>query len=125
MLSQVNSIRTTRGERPLTLCAALVRTAANQSVDQARGGAPSHTGANGSTLTQRVNAAGVAGTLAVGENVASGFTAIDAVITGWMNSGPHRANLLNAAFTNVGFGKATATTGVVYWTQDFTAGGTC
>lgn len=37
----------------------------------------------------------------------------------------HRANLLNGAFTNVGFGAASDESGVLYWTQDFSRGGIC
>jgi len=38
-----------------------------------------------------------------GENLAYGFTSLDGVITGWMNSPSHRANMLNANFYDVGF----------------------
>lgn len=41
-----------------------------------------------------------------GENLAYGFTTSDDTITGWMNSPPHRENLLDKDFTEVGFGFA-------------------
>jgi hypothetical protein len=41
---------------------------------------------------------------AVGENLAYGFANPDDVIAGWLNSPEHRANLLDPAYTNVGFG---------------------
>lgn len=41
-----------------------------------------------------------------GENLAYGFDNGSTTITGWMNSPPHRQNLLNTAFTEVGFGFA-------------------
>lgn len=41
-----------------------------------------------------------------GENLAYGFSTSADTITGWMNSPPHRENLLNPAFTEVGFGFA-------------------
>ena len=44
--------------------------------------------------------------LKAGENLAYGFTSSDAAVTGWMNSPSHKENLLDVAFTEVGFGFA-------------------
>lgn len=41
-----------------------------------------------------------------GENLAYGFGTSTDVVTGWLNSPPHKANLLDADFTEVGFGIA-------------------
>jgi uncharacterized protein YkwD len=41
---------------------------------------------------------------AAGENLAYGFRTPSDVMTGWLNSPGHRVNLLNDAFTDVGFG---------------------
>jgi uncharacterized protein YkwD len=41
-----------------------------------------------------------------GENLAYGFDTAAYTVTGWMNSPPHRQNLLNSAFQDVGFGFA-------------------
>ena len=41
---------------------------------------------------------------AAGENLAYGFSNSADVVRGWMNSSEHRANLLNSAYQNVGFG---------------------
>lgn len=41
-----------------------------------------------------------------GENLAYGFMTSSATVTGWMNSPPHKANLLSTNFTEVGFGIA-------------------
>jgi uncharacterized protein YkwD len=62
----------------------------------------------------------------MGENVAwtSGFTTAQ-VVTLWMNSSGHRANILNPAFAHIGVGRATSSRGTIYWTQDFGAGGSC
>ena len=40
----------------------------------------------------------------VGENIASGYRSVDAVVDGWMNSKGHRENILSASFKKVGFG---------------------
>ena len=42
----------------------------------------------------------------MGENLAAGFIGPQAVTTAWMNSQPHRANLLDPAYTDAGFGVA-------------------
>lgn len=44
--------------------------------------------------------------LSAGENLAYGFMTSSDTITGWMNSPPHKANLLSDNFTEVGFGMA-------------------
>jgi uncharacterized protein YkwD len=41
-----------------------------------------------------------------GENLAYGFATSGDTVVGWMNSPPHRANLLDSGFTDVGFGFA-------------------
>lgn len=44
--------------------------------------------------------------LKAGENLAYGFSSSDSTVTGWMNSPTHRDNLLDVAFSEVGFGYA-------------------
>ncbi len=44
--------------------------------------------------------------LSAGENLAYGFMTSSGTVTGWMNSPPHKANLLSGTFTEVGFGIA-------------------
>jgi len=51
-----------------------------------------------------------------GENIAKGQTTPQAVVTAWMNSSGHRANILNASFTKIGVGYVAAGN---YWTQMF------
>ena len=45
---------------------------------------------------------------AAGENLAYGFGSSDQVMTAWMNSPEHRANILDADYQDVGFGTANA-----------------
>ena len=84
-----------------------------------------HSGANGSTLQQRVARAGYSGWSSLGENVGAGFVSVDGVMAAWMGDAPHRDNLLGVRYTQVGFGEAAGANGVSYWTQDFGSGGTC
>lgn len=39
-----------------------------------------------------------------GENIASGYGSSESVMTGWMNSPGHRANILNSSFKQIGIG---------------------
>jgi uncharacterized protein YkwD len=54
-----------------------------------------------------------------GENLAYGYNTPEAVVTGWMNSPGHRANILNGKFKNIGIGVYTDSKGTVYCTQIF------
>ncbi|HHW46024.1 MAG TPA: SafA/ExsA family spore coat assembly protein [Clostridiales bacterium] len=51
-----------------------------------------------------------------GENIAKGYATPQAVVNGWMNSSGHRANILNASFTQIGVGYYASGH---YWTQMF------
>ncbi|HLG91078.1 MAG TPA: CAP domain-containing protein, partial [Candidatus Saccharimonadales bacterium] len=42
----------------------------------------------------------------LGENLAAGFSSEQSTVNGWMGSAPHRENLLDSAFSEVGFGWA-------------------
>jgi len=77
----------------------------------------SHTGSNGSTFVQRAVRSGYNNASA--ENIAWGYRTANDVVTAWMNSAPHRANILNCANKAVGVGVARKADGTPYWTQDF------
>ncbi|WP_408607180.1 SafA/ExsA family spore coat assembly protein [Lottiidibacillus patelloidae] len=53
------------------------------------------------------------------ENIAQGQTTAQAVVTAWMNSPGHRANILNKSMTHIGVGYAKGGSGGHYWTQMF------
>lgn len=53
---------------------------------------------------------------AAGENIALGYKTPEQVLTGWMNSPGHRANILSTKFGKIGVGFAKGN----YWTQWFT-----
>jgi uncharacterized protein YkwD len=54
-----------------------------------------------------------------GENVAAGFNSASTVVTAWMNSPEHRANILNPHYHDLGVGCAYSSDHVAYWTQSF------
>ena len=55
----------------------------------------------------------------VGENVAAGYPTAQSVMTGWMNSPGHRANILKREFNRLGVGVAYSTSGRPYYCQVF------
>lgn len=62
-----------------------------------------HTAPDGTTGWTFINASGYSYASA-GENLAATNETSEAVVTGWMNSPGHRANLLNTTFSEVGYG---------------------
>jgi uncharacterized protein YkwD len=79
----------------------------------------SHTGSGGSTLAQRVNAAGYAWS-AIAENIAAGQSTVHQVIDGWMRSDGHCANIMNPNLVDVGLVCVAAAPGgsrSTYWTM--------
>ena len=53
-----------------------------------------------------------------GENVAEGYRTVDPLMRGWMNSPPHRENILGK-FSEVGIAVARDDDGTPYWAVDF------
>ncbi|WP_290056360.1 CAP domain-containing protein [Amycolatopsis solani] len=82
----------------------------------------SHTGVAGDNPDDRITGAGYKWSR-WGENIAAGQRTPQQVVTWWMNSPPHRANILNCAFREIGIWYTSGAR--AYWTQDFgTARGT-
>ena len=73
-----------------------------------------HTRPDGSTCFTAFNVS----YMTAGENIASGYRTPEAVMTGWMNSPGHRANILKANFTGLAVGHVVSG-GRHYWTQLF------
>lgn len=79
----------------------------------------SHTRPNGSSCFTAVTESG-ASYRAVGENIAAGYPNAESVMTGWMNSEGHRANILSGEFTGIAVG-CVEQNGRQYWVQIFIA----
>lgn len=80
----------------------------------------SHTGHNGSSAGQRITAAGYNWST-YGENIAAGQGSINQVVDGWMASDGHCANIMDAAFVDIGVvcvAGTASTTYRTYWTMD-------
>lgn len=115
VLAEVNAARAQNGLSALTLDASMNRAAAVRAAELAQ--SFSHTRPNGSRGLTALNEAGVSYRTA-GENIASGQQTAQAVVSAWMNSSGHRANILSASFGRMGVGQATIG-GRTYWVQLF------
>lgn len=71
-------------------------------------------------LGMRLTNGGVVGLTAWGENVAQGQTTAAQVMSAWMNSAGHCANILNTTFTTISIAVQVGGAGGPYWTQVFT-----
>jgi uncharacterized protein YkwD len=104
----INKQRSARRMRAVRLNGRLSRAAARHAQDMVRRDYFAHTSPSGDTFLQRIKLTGyVEGTRAwtVGENLAwgSGTRATpSAIVSAWMNSPGHRANILNRRFREVG-----------------------
>jgi uncharacterized protein YkwD len=97
----------------------LFNAAAGHSADMAVKNYFSHTSLDGRSFSQRITNAGY-DWRAVGENIAAGQTSVEQVMTAWVNSPGHCANLMNKNFTEVGVAcvKNDASSYRYYWTMD-------
>lgn len=80
----------------------------------------SHTRPNGTSFVTALQEQNVSYRRA-GENIAWGQRTPEQVVTGWMNSAGHRANIMNPHFTTIGVGYYQNTAGTNYWSQLFTS----
>jgi uncharacterized protein YkwD len=119
VVALTNAQRKAHGCGALRIDSRLVQAARAHSADMVRRGYFSHTGADGSSFVTREINAGYPKKGPSAENIAWGFRTPQDVVTGWMNSAGHRANILNCGSVAVGVGLAYTAGGSAYWTQDF------
>jgi uncharacterized protein YkwD len=112
----VNEVRRKAGLARLTADGRLRAAANAHSRDMARRRFCAHVNPDGVTPEERMRAAGYP--RPGGENVAQGQPNPHAVMTAWMKSPGHRANILNPDFATIGVGVEFGTGGP-YWTQNF------
>lgn len=114
VVASVNKARAKQGCKPLKVATKLTTAAQRHADDMAITKVFSHTSANGRSWVTRIKKAGW--TRPAGENIARGYTSADKVMTGWMKSPGHRANILNCKFRYIGVGQNPVGQ---YWVQDF------
>lgn len=114
MLAMINKVRAEAGLAALRINDKLNESAERHSVWQLENDVLSHTGAGGSTWTDRILSAGykLAGDWLTGENVAwqnvRGLPGVEDDVASLhatlFNSSTHRANILNRSFVEIGIG---------------------
>lgn len=143
VMELVNQQRWSNGQLyPLKRCDLLDNSAETHSGNMATRNFFAHCDVDTKTLPwDRMTAAGYTPWSAAAENIAAGYTTPAAVMTGWMNSSGHRANILSTTVRELGIGyvyqsgdqsnvrndangdcNADGTTGGPYghyWTQNF------
>lgn len=108
-LTDVNAARAAVGLRPYVVAADLVAVARRHSAQMASRQLLFH---NPGLTTD------IANWRAVGENVGEGPTE-DSIHTAFMHSAPHRANIRDHDFTQIGIGVTVDSNGIVWVTEDF------
>ena len=111
----VNEIRVQNGLKALTTNWELSRVARYKSEDMVNNRYFSHNSPTYGTPFQMMRSFGLSYRTA-GENIAYGQRTPAAVVDAWMNSSGHRANILNASYTQIGVGYCASGN---YWTQMF------
>jgi len=119
VLTLVNAERSFAGLSALAFDVRLQAAAEAHSMDMAINSCFGHDSCDGTNWSIRTRSFYPTG--GIGENVAAGYLTPEEVVTGWMNSPGHKANILNAAYQGIGVGyvyEAGSNYGT-YWTQDF------
>ena len=105
LLADTNASRAQNGAAPLSLNDKLDAAAQAKANDMATRNYWSHNTPEGNPPWVFVTTQGYS-YQKLGENLATGFSDEQSTIDGWMASPPHRENLLDPAFTEIGFGYA-------------------
>jgi uncharacterized protein YkwD len=111
-----NQRRAEYGRAAVRVNSALSSAAQRHSQDQANRNRMGHDGSNGSGPGARIAATGYSA-CAWAENVAAGQGTAQQVMSTWMNSSGHRANILSANYDEIGVGLAYSSGGTPYWTM--------
>lgn len=119
IVAVINSERAARGLRELVWSEPLAQAAQAHAEDCARRNRGSHTGSDGASLSERLARAGYASQRA-SENWANARSPQHAFLMWWNEpaNGPHRRNILDADYTEIGIGVARGSWGF-YLIADF------
>lgn len=103
VLRLTNDYRARQGLAALSLDSELCAVAQEKAEDMARLGYFSHTSPTYGTPDRMLKRAGVTYRY-MGENIAKGYGTADGVMSGWMSSAGHKANILGKSFGRLGVG---------------------
>lgn len=118
----INDRRQQSGLQPLALDARLSAAALDHSTDMAEHRFCSHTGKDGTSVRARIARYGYPYNNWAGENILCSQKTPAAALRWWMNSRPHRKNLLHAHFIHIGIGIDPDGQFGPIWTLTFAAG---
>lgn len=110
-LALVNEQRAAAGEAPLAWNQGLANAAVVRAAECEK--SFSHTRPDGTEWWT------VDSSLMYGENLASGYYDADSVVSAWMTSPGHKANILNAGYATVGIAVYQTLNGTWYWAEEF------
>jgi uncharacterized protein YkwD len=118
ILELTNKTRAEKKLAPLSIDPLLTRAARAHSANMAKQAEMNHV-LDGKNPSDRVKATGYV-YRAIGENIARGENVtIQQIFDGWMNSKPHRDNILQSEYQEIGIAIAQNDKGEVYYTQVF------
>ena len=119
LLQALNAERAARSLPEVRVSSELAELARKHSADMARRDVLSHDSETRKSYGQRLTDAGLSFVMS-GENVGRGNTFLTRPIhQSFMDSAPHRGNIVNPAFDSVGIGVAIGSRGTYYVTVDF------
>lgn len=101
IIAVTNRERTQAGEEVVAKNIVLTEAAQAKANDMVERGYWSHTAPDGTEPWQWIDRAGYQ-YVEAGENLAKNFSTPEAIVTAWMNSDEHRANILNADYQDIG-----------------------
>lgn len=120
VIRAINAERGAAGLAPLRENAALTRAAQGHACDSAERDQMGHVGSDGSRLDARIRREGYRFRVAA-ENLGYGFRSSESAVAWWMNSPPHRKNILTAGIRDVGIGLAYSVGRTPHWVMNTAA----
>ena len=103
--SMISGYRSNNGLGPVTVDPELMRFASEQAHAMAARDRMDHDAAR--PFQERIRSAGLGGGIAV-ENISAGYHTLAEAFSGWRDSPPHRANMLNRSVTRIGIAAVSA-----------------
>ena len=120
VVTLTNAARAREGLSPLQPNESLMQSAQEYAVVLAPGDCFAHDCPPTPSQKERIAQAGYGGWKRIGENIAAGDRTAEFIVSGWMDSPGHRANILKPEFTEIGVGVANGDGKYrVYWVQMF------
>ena len=114
VIGSINAIRADQGLPAVTVAAPLQRAAQGHACDNAARGRMDHRSSDGRTMQDRVEAQGYVWRQ-LAENVAQGQRSAAEVVRGWLQSPPHRKNMMMPRAREAGVGLAVQADGTIHW----------